>query len=206
MSKEWTEIGQDVYCGVAMERRTRDFLIEVIRPVYLVLSFLVRLIYKVLFGWLEIWSQQKADASLLHDIRVNLYFLFPIGSVVKEKWYRVLPFDYACVRINCGNVCYCFTRGREELNVSLSPSHARQETYEFAIVIAAIDSTDVAEQKPTRYLSAVGDMIRPRLDALNDAFSESQYPDFKMKLSSGKKAVRVLAKQAEWDLNRSLYH
>jgi hypothetical protein len=189
-----------------MEKRTRDFLIEVFRPVYLLLSFVLRFVYKLLFGWLEIWSQKKADASLLYDIRVNLHFLFPMGSVVRERWYRVLPFDYASVRVNYGNVCYCFTRGREELNLSLSPRHAPREIYELAVAIAALDSTDVTEQKPTSHLSDVGDVLRPRLDTLNDAFSESHYPDFRTKLSSRKKALRVLAKQAEWELNRRLYH
>jgi hypothetical protein len=189
-----------------MEKRMRDFLIEVFRPVYLLLSFVLRFVYKVLFGWLEIWSQRKADASLLHDIRVNLHFLFPTGSVVKERWYRVLPFDYASVRINYGNVCYCFTRGREELNVSLSPRHAPAETHRLVVVIAALDSTDAAEQKPTRQFSDVEDVLRPRLDALDDAFSESHYPDFRPKLLREKNALRVLAKQAEWELNRRLFH
>jgi hypothetical protein len=178
----------------------------VFQPVYLVLRFIFRFLDKVLFGWLDILSQRKEDASLLYDIRMNLHFLFPVGSVVKEPWYRLLPFDYASVGINYANVCFWFARGQEQLNVSITHRNEPCEIYELSAVIAALDSTDVREQKPARSLSEVADLLRPRLDALNDGFSESRYPEFRTKLSSGKKTLRILAKQAEWDLNRKLYH
>jgi hypothetical protein len=190
---------------MAMEKRSRERIIAALRPIYAVLSFLVVVVYQTLFWWYELWSQHRANASLLDDVQANLYFLFSEGHVVKERWTKIHPFDYACVRIDYGNICFWFTRGRNELNVSLSPRHLPNETYELNVVIAALDPTDVTEQKPIRYLSEVADLIKPRLNALNEAYSEQHYHEFKRKLASGKDSLRVLAKQAEWDLNRAIY-
>jgi hypothetical protein len=64
------------------------------------------------------------------------------GEIVEERWLKtaVHPFDYAVVRILNGNICFGFTRGQEQLNVTLSPRHAPRDTHELHIVIAAIDS------------------------------------------------------------------
>jgi hypothetical protein len=48
-------------------------------------------------------------------------------------------------------------------------------------------------------------LLRARLDDLNGVFSESRYPEFKKKLVSVKENVRVLTRQAEWELNKQLY-
>lgn len=148
-----------------MEKRTREWIIAGLRPVYLVLSFCAGIVDKVLFGWLNIWLQKKENASLADDIQANLYFLYSKGELVEELWTTVHPFDYAVVRINYENICFCFARGRAELNVSLSPCHAPRDTHELSVVIATLDSTAVTDQRPTGYLSDVGDLLRPRLDA-----------------------------------------
>jgi hypothetical protein len=56
--------------------------------------------HKMLFGRLEIWMQRKADSSLLYDVRTTFFFLFSPAEIVKERRYRVLPFDYASVRLD----------------------------------------------------------------------------------------------------------
>jgi hypothetical protein len=189
-----------------MEKPRRNPIFIILQSGYLILRFFLRWINKVLFGWLDIWLQRKEDATLLSDIRMNLHFLFPVGSVVKEPWYRVLPFDYSSVGINYGNVCFWFARGQDQLNVSVTHRKEPREIYELSAVVAALDSTDVTEQHPTRSLSEVGDALRPRLNALNDAFSESRYSEFKTRLSTKRKALQVLTKEAEWELNKKLYH
>ena len=168
--------------GLQLERRTRESLITLTRPVYVLASVFVRVTYKTLFGWWEIWSQRRADASLLHDIRVNLPFLFPGATIVKERWYRVLPFDYASVSLNYGNICFCFTRGRGELNVSLSPRRASRDAHELTYVVAVLDSVNISKVTMRADLDGAADLIRPRLDALNQAFSEYGYPEFAKKL------------------------
>lgn len=125
--------------AVAVDRRTRETLITLGRPVYVVLGSLFLATYKVLFGWLEIWSQRKADSSLRYDVRRSFFFLFPPAEIVKERWYRVLPFDYASVRLNYKNICFTFTRGRGELNVSLSPRHVPLDRRELSYIVATLD-------------------------------------------------------------------
>jgi hypothetical protein len=189
-----------------MKNSTRNFIIAVVRPLNVVVGFLFRLVTAVLFGWLAILLQRRADSSLLYEVRTELYFLFPAGSVVKERWYRVLPFDYASVGINYHNVCFWITRGRGELNVSIAIRDVPRPTYEIGLVVAALDSTVATEQKPIRYLLQVADLLRPRIEAINDAFSESKYPEFKEKLSDQNKALRVLTKQVQWELDSRLRH
>jgi hypothetical protein len=91
---------------------------------------------------LDVWSQRTENAALRDDIQANLYFLYSTGEIVEERWLKtaVHPFDYAVVRILNGNICFGFTRGQEQLNVTLSPRHAPRDTHELHIVIAAIDS------------------------------------------------------------------
>jgi hypothetical protein len=185
----------------------RELVIALLRPIQAVV-FLMRVIDKVLFSWwLDIWLQRRENAALRDDIQANLYFLYSTGEIVEEPWLRtaVHPFDYAVVRILNGNICFGFTRGQEQLNVRLSPRHAPRDTHELHIVVAAIDSTDVREQKRAEYLSDVADLLQPRMDALNEAFSESGYPAFKEKMSNIDRDLEVVRREAQWELNNRLY-
>ena len=74
--------------------------------------------------WLDPWFQRKSNQALWDDVQANLYFLYSNGELIKEKHPQILPFDYASVSLVFDNIRFCFTRGREELNVSLSPRHA----------------------------------------------------------------------------------
>jgi hypothetical protein len=194
--------------AVAKNKTRRQIIIALGRPVYRAVTFLLHLTYKALFWWLDIWSQREKNASLQADIQANLFFLYSTGEVVREKWARTVshPFDYAVVRIRSGNVCFCFTRGQDQLNVLLAPRHNPSDTHALHIVIAALDSTDAIEQKPTKYLSDVAELLRPRLNALNNAFSENGYPAFREKLSNIDRDFDVARRQAEWELNKKLYY
>ena len=149
-----------------MDRRTRETLITLTRPVYVALGFLFSAVYKVLFGWLEVWMQRKADSSLLYDVRTNFFFLFPPAEIVKARWYRVLPFDYASVTLNYKNICFSFARGRGEIDVSLSPRGAAHETHELAYVVAALDRVNISKVTTKSSLDGAADLIGPRLDAI----------------------------------------
>lgn len=165
-----------------MDRRTRETLITFGRPVYVALGSLFAAIYKVMFGWLEIGSQRKADSALLYDVRKKFFFLFPPAEIVKERWYRVLPFDYSSVSVSYKNICFCFTRGRGELNISLSPGHAPRAAQELRYVVATLDSVNISKVAASGDLDDAADLLRPRLEALNEAFSERRYSEFAKKL------------------------
>jgi hypothetical protein len=156
---------------------------------------------------LDIWPQRRENTALLDDIQANLFFLYSTGEIVKEQWLKtkVLPFDYASVCLLSGSICFWFTRGKDDLVVVLSPRHVPRDIHELYIVVAALDSTDALEQKPVRYLSDVAELLRPRMDVLNDVFSESGYPAFREKLSGIDHDLDVLRHEAEWQLNKSIY-
>jgi hypothetical protein len=167
--------------AVAVDRRARETLIALGRPVFVALGSLFWFVNKVLFGWLEVWTQRKADSSLLYDVRTHFFFLFAPAETVKERWHRVLLFDYASVRLNYKNICFCFSRGREELNISLSPRHAPRDAHKLTYVVAALDSVNTSKVT-TNGLDGAADLIRPRLRALNEAFSECGYAEFAKRL------------------------
>jgi hypothetical protein len=189
-----------------MEKKTRERIIALLRPAYLVVGFFARIIGIVLFGWINVLLQRRRNAALEGDVEANLYFLYSSGQVVKQPWSVVHPFDYATVLILCGNIYFRFTRGQRQLNIILSPQSAPADRHELHVVLAALDSTDVSEQFPARYLPDAAEMLRPRMIALNDAFSKEQYPKFKEALSKIEVESDVVRRQAEWELNRSIYH
>jgi len=179
---------------------------ELVWPLFAGIGLILKVINRTLFGWwLAPLLQRKANTALGDDVQENLYFLYTKGQPIKENWPRALPFDYASVDIVFENLRFCFTRGRGELNVSVAPRRAPHESYQLAVIIAALDSTDIMQVRHLNGLSEVGDLLRARLDELNGAFSESRYPEFKKKLLSVKKDVRILTRQAEWVLNKGLY-
>jgi hypothetical protein len=190
-----------------MKKQTREQLMALTRPVFRGVIATLGVIYNRLFWWLDILSQRRENAALTDDIEANLYFLYSRGEIVKEPWLKtaVHPFDYAVVKITYNNVCFSITRGQEQLNVLVSPRHNPRDTHDFYIVAAALDATDMRELKPYKYLSDLAELLRPRMNALNDAFSESRYSEFSEKLSCIDRELDVMRRQAEWDLNRRIY-
>jgi len=175
-------------------------------PLFLGLFFVGRVVYSTLFSWwYDPWRQKRANNSLWGDVQSNLYFLTSRGKLVKEKHIHIHPFDYASIRIVFDNLCFRFTRGQRELNITVSPSRALEDSHHLDCVIAALDSRDVTELEPVANLYDAANIVRPRLDALNEAFSESEYPEFRKKLSQEKELEGVRTRQHEWELNKALY-
>ena len=163
------------------QTRVRDALFaDIVVPLFRGPYYVLKGIYWILFGWwLEPRSQRKANQALADDVRANLNFLFSSGELADEGPTPIHPFDYAVVRIDYGNICFYFARGRGELNISLAPRHAPKRSHELALVIAALESSNLILVNGFREIAAV---LHPRLDALNRAFSESQYPSLGKKL------------------------
>ena len=124
-------------------------------------------------------SQKRRNQTLWSDIQANLYFLSKRGQRIIEKHPTTLPFDYASVRILLGNIHFCFTRGRGELNVTLAPSHDLSQFVELSLVIAALDSGNL---KPASDFESIASILSPRIDALNEVFSKTSYPEFSKNL------------------------
>ena len=188
-----------------MDKHTRIQIMELIWPVFAVIGLVGKAAYKISIGWwLDSWLQRKANRVLWEDVQTDFHFLCPKGFLVKQRRTEILPFDYASVCVRYENLLFFFTRGRGELNVSLSSPSSPLETYRLAAVIAALDSTDVTEQHPPRSQAELANLLRPRLAALNEAFSDGQFPEFKKKLADEKRILRAATKQAEWELNKKI--
>jgi hypothetical protein len=180
---------------------------ELIWPLFALVGLFFKVSYDTFLGWwLDPWLQRKANRALWEDVQTSLYFMTEHGKLIKDKSTQILPFDYASVRVAYENLIFIFTRGRDELNISLASRHAPDETFRFSVVVAALDSTGVEEQRTPHSLSALASSLRSRLGALNDAFSDRNYPEFRKKLSHAKDEVRAAIKTAEWELNGKLGH
>ena len=166
-----------------MERQKRLRIMEFGWPLFAALGFVLGIAYKIFLAWwLDPWLQRKANRALLDDIKANLYFLVSEGQLVNSRRSQVLPFDYASVQINYGNILFCITRGRGGVNVSVSPRYAPGESYELGRVVAALERRHLSECDLVNTLSGVGSLLRPHLQGLNDAFSETEYPGFRDRL------------------------
>jgi hypothetical protein len=166
-----------------MQKRNRQLLVELIRPPILLAGFVVKTIYRTIFGWwLDPWLQRKANQSLLEDVHATLPFLFPIGGVIQTPQIRVLPFDYASVEIGWMNLLFSFTRGREEINVLVAPRHAPNLSHELGPVIAAIEDSRYSDRHAIHNLRDAANLLQPHLEALNTAFSERDFPKIKHRL------------------------
>ena len=166
-----------------MRKHNRQLLDELIRPPFLLVGFIVKAIYRVMFGWwLDPWLQGKANQSLVEDVRGKLPFLFPNGTVVEHPQIRVLPFDYASVEVSWENLLFSFTRGREESNVLVAPRHAPNMSYELGAAIAALEDRRNSDCYAINDLHDAASLLQPHLQALNAAFSEHDFPTIKQKL------------------------
>ena len=166
-----------------MRKHNKQLLVELMRPPVLLVGFVVKTVYRIMFRWwLDPWLQRKANRSLVEDVRANLPFLFPKGSVVAPSRIRVLPFDYASVEIGWENLLFSFTRGREETNAVVAPAHAPNMSYELGPVIAALEDKRYSDRYAIKDLRNAADLLQPHLQALNAAFSERDFPTIKQKL------------------------
>ena len=166
-----------------MKRATKLRILEFVAPVFLGVGFIVKMVYNVAFAWwLDPWLQRKANRALADDIRANLDFLISQAQVDISRTPTVLPFDCASVEIPWENLLFTITRGRGDTNVSVAPRHAPGESYELGPLIAALERRHFSERDVVNDLAGAGNLLRPRLQALNTAFSEQEFPRIKERL------------------------
>jgi hypothetical protein len=146
------------------------------RPLFVGVGFTVKMVYNVAFAWwLDPWMQRKANHALLDDIKTYLYFvvspsltdvLTPI-TVVKSEWPEVeIPWE---------NLLFTITRWHGETSVSVAPRHVSGERYELGPLVAALERRHFSEHDVVNDLADAARLLRPRLQALNLAFSEQEF-------------------------------
>src|SRR6185369_4362792 len=166
---------------MTVDKRTRESLIEVLRPPFIALGIVFKAIDTLLFGGLYYLMQRRANDRLAVEVLSSLYFLSPL-AVRMEGRTAVLPFNYAEVRVLYDNICFTFARGRGEVNVSLSARHAVSDTHQLATVISAIESRHLSNTDMVTTLDDAVSLIRPRVHELNEAFSVGQYRELQTRL------------------------
>ena len=166
-----------------MKRATKLRVLDFVTPVFLGAGFIIKLIYNVtLAWWLDPWLRRKDNRALLDDITGNLYFLVSEPRANPPRSIGVLQSEWPTVEIPWGNLLFTVVRWRGDTNVSIAPRHAPGESYELGPVIAALEHRHFSERDVVNDLADAASLLRPRLQALNAAFSEQEFQRIKERL------------------------
>ena len=172
-------------------------------PIFASVGLLFKGFEKVFLSWwLSPWLQAKENQTLWNDIQINIYFLSE-GRRVDYKQTRVLPFNYATVAIDLDNVRVTITRGRGELNISISPRSSLNESFELNSVILALYPNDPTGDLKIHDLTEAAGQLRAHWEKINRAFSDEEYPKLKALLQTSSKSYRVVTNQTEWEFVRA---
>lgn len=178
--------------GTVVRKGKQPWLLDnVVVPFFAGIGFAIRGMYKLTVGWwLSPWLQRKDNRALLNDLERDFYFLVSEAETITCQ-PGVLPFNYATAEILWGNLFLIVTRGRGEVNVLIAPRHARNQQSELGPTIAVLEGRHYSARDLVGNLSAAGDLLRPRLDMLNAAFSEENYPDIRERIPVRDRSQRV---------------
>jgi hypothetical protein len=191
---------------VAQQRQARLSIADRlwVTPIRLIF-FVSQEIYKLVFSWwYDPWQQRKANASLWREIWQKMSFIAANGVLFKEAKTTILPFDYASIKIRFDNLILCFTRGRGDFNVSVSPAIFPSDQYHLNWVLAALNSSENPIPR-LETLDEVAEVLRSHLPEISKSFSHAEYPEFRKKLIKAKESEKIVIRQSEWELNRRLY-
>ncbi|MBZ5598739.1 MAG: hypothetical protein LAN83_10485 [Acidobacteriia bacterium] len=158
-------------------------MLKFLTPLFLGLGFIVKLVYNIAFAWwLDPWLQRKANRALWDNVQANLYFLTSQSQVDFSGPTTIHPFDYASLTIPWENLLVIITRGRGDTTVCVAPRHAPRDSYELGPLIAALEQRRFSERDIVNDLAGAATLLRPRLQQLNTAFSEQEFPRTKQLL------------------------
>lgn len=161
-----------------MQKTTKRRILELFGPLILGVGFVFKAVYFVVFSWwLNPWLEHKVERELVEDITRNLYFLISETSAI-----RALPAEWPTVEIPSGNLVFTIVRWRGDTTVSVAPKHDPLQAYELGPLVAAFERRHFSEHDIVNDLVDAARVLRPRLKALNAAFSEQEFPDVKGRL------------------------
>lgn len=139
---------------LSVQKATKIRILEFLRPLVLGVGFAFKVFYYVVFAWwLDPWLRHKANRELVSDIERHLYFL-----ISDPNGIRVLHTEWPTAEILSGNLLFTTLRWQDETTVSVAPRHAPTQSYELG------------------RLDYAAGILRTRLEDLNSAFSEYEFP------------------------------
>lgn len=166
-----------------MQQTTKRRLLEFVAPFFLGIGFIIKTVYYILFAWwLDPWLRRKANRALLDDITKDLYFLVSDPQTYIPRSLGVTKAEWPTVEIPWGNLLFTVVRWRGDTSMSVAPRHAPRESYELGPVVAALECRHFSERDVVNDLAGARNLLRPRLEALNAAFSEQEFPRIKARL------------------------
>jgi hypothetical protein len=161
-----------------VQKATKLRILQFFGPLILGIGLVFKVVYYVLFAWwLGPWLDHKANGELVDDVTRNLYFLFPEPSSI-----RVLRAEWPTVEIPWGNLLFTIARWRGDTTVSVAPRHDPVQSYELGPLVAAFERRHFSEHDIVNDLTDAARLLRPRLEALNAAFSEQEFPRVRQRL------------------------
>ena len=161
-----------------MQKATKLRILEFFGPLIRGIGFAFNVVYYAFFAWwLNPWLDRKANRELVDDITRNLYFLVSEPSSI-----TVQRAEWPSVQIPWGNLLFTITRWRGDTTVSVAPKHDPVQSYELGPLVAAFERRHFSEHDIVNDLADAARLLRPRLEALNAAFSEQDFPHVRKRL------------------------
>jgi hypothetical protein len=162
-----------------VQRAIKLRLLDFVAPVFLGIGFVVKRVYNLAFAWwLDPLLRRKANRWLLDETTANLYFLVsePHADV---RSISARESEWPTVEISWENSCSPLCDGAE---IQISPSR-RVMPHENLISLVRLSlhwSADTSRSATS--LADAANLLRMRLQALNAAFSEHEFPRIKESL------------------------
>lgn len=169
--------------------RVLVFLFEVLRPLFLLVGFVLRVIYKTLFSW---WMNPLFDRwirnGFAEDITEAIPSLFGLhgGRVVPDPKPYVTDenMDYLCVASTC-LILKVRRWHRENYGVQVAPTFAPTEFYDVLDALHLLDPTANTKLPMLDVSSRFwGQLLEPRFQLLERAFGMENFQDTKDRLAS----------------------
>jgi hypothetical protein len=165
------------------------FLLEVFRPLFLLIGFVLRIIYQILFSW---WMNPLYDNWVRDDFAKDIRNAIP--SLFDRHGGRVVPdpkpyvndenMDYVCVA--CPSLIFKFRRWhRENYRIEIAPTFAPADSYEVIDALLLVDpQADVEQPMLDVDWRRWENLLEPRFGLLEHAFDAEHFAETKAMLLS----------------------
>jgi hypothetical protein len=166
-------------------------LIEVFRPVFYVLGFLLTLIWRVFFSWwLGSLLDHYFDKKFVAEIRQAAPFLFELfaAKVIAPPQPEPNGSQIERVGIATEHLIFQFSRWhREDYKVLVSPVFSPNNSYDLIDALQVADPTDHSIARPgIDHWPLFARLLEPRFHLLEVAFSKQNFADTEKKLAGGR--------------------
>jgi hypothetical protein len=160
-------------------RELRRFLVlYLIRPVVLLCGALVSSVYNVVFAWwLDGWTFKGRQTRFERDILKEHTWIFEKynARILPTKRYRQV-LDYVVATGAVGDLLLGFVRGHDDYHVTISPSHAPHDVYDFGEAIDLACDKELTRTGTRNYrMSDFQRLFEANVEFLNVFFTEEQY-------------------------------